>query len=579
MLPRERLRFYQRARALTQLAQAPHGAAGLTNTILSLWLVRKYPRLSRRTLCPIKSLERDTRVTGLADWLAQRELLDAAFWLSSAYALWVGEDVRRNRAMFFTPPELSARLLRNVERRGIDLTRAVFLDPACGGGAFLAPAALSIKEKLKRKGFGPRRILEHVRTHVLGTDVDPTLCRLSVFFLKMALYEEIAAARLEPRFRVRAANALTNGALRRASVDVLLCNPPYRKMSADEVARYTDTYSEVIEGQPNLYALFFQLALDLVKPGGVAALLTGTSYLSGEYFGKLRTYALSNAQIAQIDVIGERNGVFVGVELDTAITILRKPKGKKRTRAKTAVYSLSSKNKFERIGRYSMPNSGAAWPVPKSPTDARVTAVANGSPYRLADYGYSPRIGTFVWNRDPRRRFFSERAAKRRAKIKAAFPLIWSSDISQGGRVRIGRMPERHRFVSMGDVAHPSVVRKPSVVLQRVTSSDQRRRLVGAPVSRELLKRYGGVVGENHVVFLQQVNGKAVLSPRQFAQVLRSKPIDSLFRSISGAANVSAFELQQLPMPEPEALVNRLARDEQIDLAVLRAFRKTKARR
>jgi len=350
-------------------------------------------------------------------------------------------------------------------------------------------------------------------------------------------------------------------------------------MPADEVSRYKERYGQVVEGQPNLYALFFQLALDLVKPDGIAALLTGTSYLSGEYFGKLRTYTLRTSQVRQIDVIGERNGIFVGVELDTAIAVLRKASGKKRRRAKTVVYSLSIKNRFERIGRYPMPNSGAAWPVPKSPADAKVAAVADGSAYRLADYGYSPRIGTFVWNRDQRRRFFSERAAKRRAKVKAAFPLIWSSDISQGGRVRIGRMPERHRFVSMGDVAHPSVVRKPAVVLQRVTSSDQRRRLVGAPVSRELLKRYGGVVGENHVVFLQQVNGKAVLSPRQFAQVLRSKPIDSLFRSISGAANVSAFELQQLPMPEPEVLVNRLARDEQIDLAVLRAFRKTKARR
>jgi adenine-specific DNA-methyltransferase len=131
----------------------------------------------------------------------------------------------------------------------------------------------------------------------------------------------------------------------------------------------------------------------------------------------------------------------------------------------------------------------------------------------------------------------------------------------------------------MGDLEHPSIVRKPAVVLQRVTSSDQARRLVGAPVSQELLKRYGGVVGENHVVFLEQVNGKAVLSPRRFAQVLRSKPIDSLFRSLSGAANVSAFELQQLPLPEPSVLVSRLARDDQIDLAVIRAFRKSNPRK
>jgi adenine-specific DNA-methyltransferase len=475
--------------------------------------------------------------------------------------------------MFFTPPELSARLIDDVAKNGADFANSVFMDPACGGAAFLAPVALRMRKALKKKKFSASRILKHIRTHLFGVDIDPILCRLSAFFLKMVLYDEIVATGKEPRFLVRAANALTNLRRMHGRIDVVLCNPPYRKMPSDEVALYRKSYGAVIEGQPNLYGLFFALGLNLLKPNGTAALLTATSFLSGQYFSKLRTHLLDHAHAKQIDIIGERNGVFVGAELDTAITVFQKRP--RSARKKTNVYCLGRANTFQKIGAYGMPNSGTAWPVPKSPEGAKAIAVANGSQYRLADYGYNTRIGTFVWNRDKRRKFFSERAAKRGAKIKTAFPLIWSSDISQGGRVNFGSQRKHHSFVNMREIDHVSLVRKPAVVLQRITSNDQPRRLVGAPISRRLLDRYGGVVGENHVVFLEQAEGTPTLSPKRFARVLRSKPIDGLFRSISGAANVSAFELSQLQMPKPSLLVKKLGQTTDVDAAVLRAFRST----
>jgi adenine-specific DNA-methyltransferase len=90
-----------------------------------------------------------------------------------------------------------------------------------------------------------------------------------------------------------------------------------------------------------------------------------------------------------------------------------------------------------------------------------------------------------------------------------------------------------------------------------------------------MLKRYGGVVGENHVVFLEQEKHSRQFSPKCVARLLRSTPIDRLFRSISGAANVSAFELSQLPMPNPKVLRRQLQRTTDTDAAVRRAFQET----
>jgi hypothetical protein len=49
------------------------------------------------------------------------------------------------------------------------------------------------------------------------------------------------------------------------------------------------------------------------------------------------------------------------------------------------------------------------------------------------------------------------------------------------------------------------------------------------------------------------------LSPSQLAELLACPQIDRLFRCISGATNVSVFELNQLPLPDPSALKRRLS--------------------
>ncbi len=573
MLPKEKFNFYKHVRALAPLAERRGGPTRLAESVLALWLDRKFPKLSRMGLRQTKALCANPKVQALAEWLAKREFSGSAFWLSSAYALWVDEDVRHDRAMFFTPPILSTRLINDLVNNGASFTKDVFMDPTCGGAAFLAPVAIRMRRELKKKGLKPTAILEHIRTHLLGVDLDPTLCRLSSFFLKMALYEDIVAAGKEPQFSVRLANALTGLSEHFGKIDVILCNPPYRKMLADEVKKYYARFTTVIEGQPNLYGLFFALALELLRPSGTAALLTATSFLSGKYFSKLRTHLLEHAYTRQIDIIGDRNGVFIGVELETAITVFRKRGSPTPSLEQTEVFSPRRTNGFDSIGVYDLPNSGAAWPIPRTAGDAKAIRVANGSQFRLSDYGYRPRIGVFVWNRDPRKRFHSEAAARKDAR--APFPLIWSSDIGQDGKFVFNRHEHERRdvFVDMGCTGHPSIISQPCIALQRVTSNDQPRRLVAAPVESTFIKKHGGVVGENHVVLIEQVAKNPELSPSQLAKVLRSQPIDRLFRSIAGSTNVSVFELSQLPMPEPRALARELRNTADAGAAVLRAFR------
>lgn len=124
----------------------------------------------------------------------------------------------------------------------------------------------------------------------------------------------------------------------------------------------------------------------------------------------------------------------------------------------------------------------------------------------------------------------------------------------------------------MGEANAAGAIRKPAVVLQRVSSTEQPRRLVGAAVPAELFTEFGGVVGENHVCFLEQADSECEISPELLAQILRTTTVDRVFRCISGATNVSAYELKHLPLPAPKKLLTAMAQGLDIEAAVRHAY-------
>ena len=179
-----------------------------------------------------------------------------------------------------------------------------------------------------------------------------------------------------------------------------------------------------------------------------------------------------------------------------------------------------------------------------------------------------------MWNRDTRTTYPSAKSAAH-ALGDTAVPLLWSSDIAPDGRLRFTGAPKANRehcFVDLGAKDHRSIVRRPSVLLQRVTSNDQPRRLVAAAVPKSLIETYGGFVGENHVVILEQVSPEPALTPEQLAQLLAAPSVDRYFRCISGATNVSVFELRQLRLPDPGRLKSFLALEYDMPRAARKAL-------
>lgn len=546
----------------------------IAGSALSLWCSRRYRQLPPSAIPSKKVLIQSRAVSAFVRQLERLEFLDAAYWLSTAYATLSTEEYRKTLAMYFTPPPIAKRLIADLQREGARFGEDSVVDPACGGAAFLALVASCMRDALLKRNARPATILKHAESHLAGADLDKTLCALTEHFLHMVFYPEICATGRRPKFRIECVDSLRRCPARRR-YDVVVCNPPFRKLSATEADDFRHDFSELMQGQPNLYALFMGLAVRLAKPSGIVGLVTPTSFVSGQYFASVRTFLLNEARVRHVGLVRQRERVYLDVEQETALTVLRAGPLRRKRVPRPAISVLESDGRYVRVGRCPLPNSGTSWPLAREAADVAMLERASKSPFRLFDYGYAPSVGAFVWNRDPRPAYMTQ-AQIPRAKRPTAIPLLWSSDVRRGGRLQFETHEcahGQHRYVHYAQKDQFIIKRRPAVLLQRVTSSDQPRRLVGAVVSEQFVREHGGYVGENHTLILEQVSD-GHLPPRQLLALLDTSMVDRYFRCLSGSTNVSVFELEQLPLPDPEELKLLLSDGVSIEEATTRLLLK-----
>lgn len=565
----ERVRFQHICRGLSACVVSGCAPDELARALLARWMSKATPQLALPA-CDVAMLQMKAVTRFVEEWLLPRDTLTGAFWLSSAYAVMVGKVRRKQQAMYFTSPHLALRL---IDAAADSLLEGPVVDPACGGAAFLAPAADRIASWLQERGYNSEEILAYIEANVHGADIDPLLCELSTGFLRMVLAKHIVSSGREPNFVVTVDNGLSSPRLPVGSYRLVLCNPPYRKMTAAEAQPYRAEFGHLMLGQPNLYTLFIGRAMGLLQEGGSAVFLTPMSFVSGRSFSALRQALSSTGHVRQVDLIHDKYGIFLSAEQDTAITAWQK---NAVIDAVTQVNLLMTDGIWQPTGEVRLPSGSAPWLLPRSTTDVQLLPLfasrkqGGMSEHSLATYGYVPRIGQVVIHRDKRPRY-AERLHIR--KGACAVPMIWQSDISRAGVLTLAEGSKTQaRYIEIGAESSAYVVRRPTVAVQRVTSDDQAHRLVCAPVPRAVYKEFGGLVGENHVCLIEQNSEGGRVDADTLCAILRTRIVDRLFRIMSGVTNVSAYELQLLPLPDPDVVLAHLAAGSDIESAVRVGF-------
>jgi adenine-specific DNA-methyltransferase len=275
--------------------------------------------------------------------------------------------------------------------------------------------------------------------------------------------------------------------------------------------------------------------------------------------------------IERVDLVHERDNLFLGVEHDVAALIAHR-RVTSPPQQKPIVAAWNEQGGWTRVGVVALPKDGAPWLLPRDVATSRALVTAQRTAWSLKDYGYRARVGVYVWNRDQRKKMSARPTGRDRQQT---VPVIWATQIGQNGKFRFVSRSSKERtarYVVLRPGDRRGVIDQDCVVLQRTSSRAQRRRLVAAPLPRGFARRYGGFVGENHVIILEPIEPRRALSRGALARLLNTDFMRDLYSTTSGTTSVTTTGLHALPLPNPHLMKKLLKAKYRFEEAVRRSF-------
>jgi hypothetical protein len=397
-------------------------------------------------------------------------------------------------------------------------------------------------------------IVSQIQSCIHGVEIDNFLLFLTRIFLLAELHEHIRASGIEPEFSVTQADAL-NCVPGGNPFDVIVGNPPYRPLSKEEDKKLKKTYGHIMRWNTNLYPIFLERSLEFLKKEGILSVIIPTSLYTSRNYEKVRHRITQTGRVSGIVWLANRKGVFHDVLQE--ISVMTLACGRPSKNRKTLVRSLQ-KGFESNFSIYIPARQGkAAWAIPKTRKQAELLHTIEKVPFRMADYGFRVRVGHLVWNRDNRKRY--DRCPSG-SKEKGIYPIIWPFHITSNGEFSFVRPPgnKKECFVKM-DKGAGAVVCEPSVVMKRTRPSDFDNFLLCCVVPDTFMNKYGGFVGENHVIILEKRPETNTFAPELLCQVLNSEPVNLAYRCFSGTISISRYGLENLPLPDPAKVQEGLA--------------------
>lgn len=480
----------------------------------------------------------------------------------------VPEEMRRALGQVMTPLPIVRYILRTAGYRADgDILDRTLCDPACGSGVFLVEAVRTYLGALRRTGVPLAEWYPHVLSHFVGIDVDPLACLYARFNLGLLLAPALLSWRqANPRrppgpLPVHQRDTLETlaaeiGDLGRTPLpligafDFVVGNPPYRKVSPlSPVLR--EVFQDSLYGHPNAYGMFLHAGIEMLRSEGRLGYIIPRSMLSGLYFQNLRRMIEQRTCLEELSLLAERKNVFPQVLQGTMIIVFQKLAAGGTRDADRPVRTSVIRTAAE------LGNGGPAYVTAAA---AQVTRQMNGTTvwfvsaqertYSLLDkiIGRHPllggpmvacpaRTGPIVWNR-----------VKPLLRLRGGdgrLPLVWATDVGRfrfalatAGDTRPSYLEATAKVCNLATTGE-------SLLIQRITADEQTRRIVASRAVFPIRQRY---FVENHLNLLQPAPAARIDLPYLLG-VLSSDVVEFLFRSMNGNTQVSATELNLLPIP------------------------------
>lgn len=445
---------------------------------------------------------------------------------------------RASLGQFFTPAR-AANLIANMVVLPDHGTLRI-LDPGAGIGSLSAALVARIVEE--------RPMLD---VSICAVEVDAFLTP----YLEETLQEcrEIAAAagvQLATEIVSNDLVALATGWTREFfdKFDVVLMNPPYRKLPANSIER--KSLAALGVDSPNLYSTFLTIGALALVPGGQMVAITPRSFANGPYFGDFRRFLLSHVALDHIHVFESRSTVFgdSGVLQENVVFSARKWKT-----PDTVVLSVSRGHEDDVVSR-PVPYDEVVRPrdhqqvihIPAQKADTNIATMFASLPCGIRETGLQVSTGKVV--------DFRVRKHLLKDATDRSVPLIYPGNLKHG-RVQWPLSIRKPQALAVNDDTQKFLLpNERFVVVKRFSAKEEKRRVVAAVFEPDDIVA-SGIAFENHLnVF--HANGRGF--DRDFAHGLcvwlNSTAVDQCFRTFSGHTQVNATDLRSMRYPSQDQL-------------------------
>ncbi|MEU0519605.1 Eco57I restriction-modification methylase domain-containing protein [Streptosporangium sp. NPDC006007] len=456
-----------------------------------------------------------------------------------------GLDSKRRTELgqFFTP-SLAAHLIAEMPHFA-DVKVMRLLDPGAGVGS-LATAFLA---RLARQEW-------HGRVEVVAVEID------NIVFPHLEETLKDCAETLVPYGIELEINAICGDLIQLGtglsreispfsqSFDVVIMNPPYKKLGAKKKERLALAAQGV--DCSNIYSAFMALGVMSLRPGGQLGAITPRSFANGPYFEEFRRFFLESMALDRIHVFESRSKVFADTEVLQENVIFSATRAGSRERVVLSVSEgyadvpTSRTVSYVEVVKHDDPHRFIHIPADESDTET-AEAIAN-LPCSLSDLGMKVSTGKVV--------DFRAREHIKSQPGEADLPLIYPGNLREG---RVSWPLPLRKPQAIADLPDTQKLLLPGerfVLVNRFSAKEERRRVVAVVYEPDDI-RAPRVGFENHLnVFRGNERGLDREVSYGLCLWLNSSIVDKFFRMFSGHTQVNATDLRSLRYPSLDQLAS-----------------------
>ena len=268
---------------------------------------------------------------------------------------------RKSEGIYYTPTYIVDYIVRNtvgelIKDKKIDVSKIKVLDPACGSGSFLIKTFDVLNEyHSSKKNYNQNKLdisgtgttystkLGILKDNIFGVDLDKQAVDIAQLNLLLKVAEKKERLPVLQQ-NIKNGNSLIDDPnlagdkafkwneefteiMNNGGFDVVVGNPPYvrnTELSSKDKNFYSEFYRST-EKQYDLYILFIEKAISLLKSDGFFGYIIPNKVLSADYGRKLREIILENCEILKITDVSNLP-VFKDAATYPIILILKKKK-------------------------------------------------------------------------------------------------------------------------------------------------------------------------------------------------------------------------------------------------------------